>query len=97
MTAPEIELKVREIISKKFNVPIETIGPTSRLIDDLKVDSFGAVELMFELEEQFGLKIADSDIERVMSVEQIVAYLMEWLEKKKGEGEGEGGAKESTS
>jgi acyl carrier protein len=86
MTTQEIELKVREIISKKFNVPIETIGPKSRLIDDLKVDSFGAVELMFELEEQFGLKIADSDIERVLSVEQIVAYLEEWLEKKEGSG-----------
>ena len=81
MTPREIELKVKEIIAKKFGVPVDTILPETRLVEELKVDSFGAVELMFELEEAFGLSIPDSDIQRVLCVKDIVNYLSEWLEK----------------
>jgi len=81
MTPAEIQSKVTEIISKKFNVPVETITPATRLVDDLKIDSFGAVELMFELEDAFGLSIPDSDIQRVLCVKDIVVYLSEWLAK----------------
>jgi acyl carrier protein len=81
MTNQEIELKVREIISKKLDLELGKIGAESRLAEDLGVDSFGAVELMFELEEAFGLKIPDADIEQVRSVKDIVAYLSNWLDK----------------
>jgi len=86
MTPPEIELKVKEIISRKFGAPLGTINPETRLVEDLKVDSFGAVELMFELEEAFGLSIPDSDIQRVLCVKDIVGYLSEWLEKQAADG-----------
>jgi len=82
MTPQEIELKVREIISKKFDVPLEKIKLETRLAEDLRVDSFGAVEFMFEIEEAFGLDIPDSDVELVRSVKDVVRYLSEWLEKK---------------
>jgi len=82
MTNQEIEQKVREILSKKFDVELVKISSESRLAEDLGVDSFGAVELMFELEEVFGLKIPDSDIEHVRKVSDVVAYLQEWLGKK---------------
>jgi len=82
MTSAEIEQTVRAIISKKFGVPLDQIDSQTRLIDDLKVDSFGAVELMFELEEAFGLSIPDSDIQHVRCVKDIVQYLGEWLDKK---------------
>ena len=83
MPPQEIEQKVKEIISKKFNVSLDKIGAETRLVEDLRVDSFGAVELMFEIEEAFGLSIPDSDLDRVQSVKDIVAYLTEWIEKKK--------------
>ena len=86
MTPLEIELKVKEIISKKFGVPLDTINAETRLVEDLKIDSFGAVELMFELEEMFGLSISDSDIQRVRTVKDIVGYLSEWLAKQPAKG-----------
>jgi len=81
MPIDEIDLKVRKILSEKLNVGIETITGDSRLAEDLGVDSFGAVELMFEIEEAFQLKIPDSDIEQVRSVKDIVAYLDGFLNK----------------
>jgi acyl carrier protein len=81
MTNQAIELKVREIISKKLDVELGKISAETRLAEDLGVDSFGAVELMFEIEEAFGLKIPDSDIEHVRSVNDIVLYLRSWSDK----------------
>ncbi len=82
MTPQEIEKKVVEVLSKKFNVGAEKIRPETKLAEDLGVDSFGAVELMFELEEAFNLKIADSDIEHIKCVKDIVDYLVTWTAKK---------------
>jgi acyl carrier protein len=81
MTDQEIEQKVREILSKKIGVELGKIKPESRLAQDLGVDSFGAVELMFEIEEAFALKIPDSDIDQVHTVKDIVAYVSVWLGK----------------
>jgi acyl carrier protein len=81
MTDQEIELKVREILSRKFGTELSKIRPESRLAQDLGVDSFGAVELMFEIEEAFALKIPDSDIDQVRTVKDIVAYVASWLAK----------------
>ncbi|MGA2444554.1 MAG: acyl carrier protein [Opitutaceae bacterium] len=81
MTNQEIEQKVKEILSKKLAVELNGINPQSRLALDLGVDSFGAVELMFEIEEAFGLKMPDSDFEHVRTVKDIVVYVATWLEK----------------
>ena len=81
MTTQEIDLKVRGILSKKLDIGMEKISSDSRLAEDLGVDSFGAVELMFEIEEAFELKIPDSDIEHVRSVRDIVVYLDGWINK----------------
>jgi len=78
---PEIERKVKEILSRKLDRKPEDIRGDSRLAEDLGVDSFGTVELMFEIEEAFGLQIPDSDIEPVRTVDDVVAYLAGWLEK----------------
>ncbi len=82
MTPQEIEKKVVDILSKKFGTEPSKISPETRLAEDLGVDSFGAVELMFELEEAFNLKIADSDIEHIKCVKDIVDYLVNWTAKK---------------
>jgi acyl carrier protein len=81
MTDQEIEQKVKEILSKKLGVELGKITSESRLAQDLGVDSFGAVELMFEIEEAFALKIPDSDIDQVRTVKDIVAYVSVWLGK----------------
>jgi acyl carrier protein len=81
MTNQDIEQKVREILAAKLGIGADTIRPDSRLAEDLGVDSFGAVELMFEIEEAFGLKIPDSEIGHVRSVDDIVAYLSGWLSR----------------
>lgn len=81
MNTSEIEQKVREIVAKKFDAQLETLTADTNLANDLGLDSFAAVELMFELEEAFDLKIPDSQIEHIRTIRDIVTYLDEWLQK----------------
>lgn len=81
MSPAETELKVRNIIAQKFDIPLDQVQVDTNLANELGLDSFAAVELMFELEESFGLKIADSEIEHIRTVRDIVVYVQQWLEK----------------
>ena len=81
MPNPDLELKIKELLARKLDRKVEDIWGESRLAEDLGVDSFGTVELMFEIEEAFGLQIPDTDIEPVRTVDDIVAYLQGWLDR----------------
>ena len=78
MTDLDRAQKVKEILAKKYSVPATSITEETRLAEDLGVDSFGALELMFDLEEAFALQIPDSQIEHIRTVKDVVDYLASW-------------------
>jgi acyl carrier protein len=43
----------------------------------LEADSLDLVELIMELEEQFGMEIPDEEAEKITTVEEAVDYVME--------------------
>jgi acyl carrier protein len=75
MTYSEIETTVKEIIAKQLTMDVSKISPESRLVDELGVDSFGSVEIAFELEEKFDLKIPDAALYEAKTVKNIVDYI----------------------
>ena len=72
MDYPELELKVREVVAKKLDVDIETIGLHSLLGQDLGMDCFTSIELAFALEDQFSVKIPEAGIYRTMEIKDII-------------------------
>jgi len=78
MNTQEIEQRIIALLAKKLEVDSSKITAETRLAEDLGVDSFGAVELMFEIEEAFGLKIPDSEIEHVRKVSDITGYIVKY-------------------
>ena len=48
---------VKEILSKRLDIDSEKILRTSYFKDDLGMDSFAAVEVIFEIEDKFGTKV----------------------------------------
>ena len=82
MDRAEIESKVKNTLANKFDIAIDKIKATSSLKDDLGIDSFGAIELIFEVEEKFGINIPEQDMKEVKIVQNIVEYLYNRLEKK---------------
>lgn len=64
--------QVKSLIAKEFGVDAGKLERSTRLVEDLNIDSLDAVELMMRLEETFGFKIDDAEATRLKSVDDIV-------------------------
>jgi acyl carrier protein len=54
--APETFERVRESVAKYLEIPADSVQPDSKLAD-LGLDSLGALELIFELEETYNIDV----------------------------------------
>jgi len=70
-----IEAKVIEVLADKLSIDVEKIKPDSLLMDDLGLDSLGAIEMLFDLESEYDIDIPDEDAEGFKRLRDIVAYL----------------------
>jgi acyl carrier protein len=75
MTYSDVETTVKEILAKQLTMDVAKINLDSRLVEDLGIDSFGSVEVAFELEEKFSLKIPDAALYEAKTVRHIVDYI----------------------
>lgn len=71
----EIESKVVEIIVDKLGVDAAEVKSEASFTNDLGADSLDTVELIMELEKEFGVTIPDSDAEKIQTVGDAVAYI----------------------
>ena len=67
--------KIREVVAKKFKVQAQNLKPTTRLREDLNVDSLDAVELIMELEDTFKVKIGDDEAQKLKTIGDIVNFI----------------------
>ena len=66
---------VRKNIARQLDIPEESITMESRLIEELKADSLDVVELIMDLEQQYGIEIPDDDLQNIHTVGDIVNYI----------------------
>ena len=67
--------KVKDIIIDKLGVDEEKINSDASFVDDLGADSLDTVELIMQLEEEFGIEIPDDDAEKITTVQAAIDYL----------------------
>lgn len=67
--------KVAKIIAEELNANAESITMETRLVEDLGADSLDAVEIMFALEEEFGMEIEDDAAQTIKTVGDLVKYI----------------------
>jgi len=67
----EVVEKVRTVLAKMLHVDTEAIRADSKLQDELGIDSFYAVELLFELEDQYQIEIPDDDAKAFRTVQDV--------------------------
>ena len=63
---------VYKIIKDILTDDVEKIKPESKLIDDLGADSLTAVEIVMEIEKELGVDIDDSEVEKIVTVQDII-------------------------
>lgn len=67
--------KIRNMIAKQMDIPAESITEDSRLGEDLKADSLDLVELVMDLEQEYGVQVPEDALPSIKTVGDIVAFL----------------------
>ena len=67
--------KVKEVIMDKLGVDEDKINIEASFVDDLGADSLDTVELIMQLEEEFGMEIPDEEAEKLTTVGSAVDYI----------------------
>jgi acyl carrier protein len=75
LSSQEIFSRVVAILVREFDVSANEISMQTNLEADLDLDSLDAVALASWVEEDLGLALTDDEIERMRSVDQIVAVI----------------------
>jgi len=69
--------RVIEIICTQLGVKKESVSFESSFVNDLQADSLDTVELMMELEEEFGVSIPDEEAQQITTVGKAIKYIEE--------------------
>jgi len=83
MVEDEIAEKVKKIIEEQLMVDESEITEDATFIDDLGADSLDVVEMIMELEDEFGIEIPDEDAEKITTVGEAIEYIRKLVEEKK--------------
>ncbi|MGJ8648585.1 MAG: acyl carrier protein [Marinomonas colpomeniae] len=68
----EVFEKVSGALQELFELSADDIKPSSKLYEDLDIDSIDAVDLVVELKKMTGKKINPDDFKSVRTVEDVV-------------------------
>ena len=82
LSKDDIASKIKEITSEQLGVDESQITPEAKFVDDLGADSLDTVELVMALEEEFDLEISDEEAEKLTTVNRVVSYIEDCLDKK---------------
>ncbi|MDO1447567.1 acyl carrier protein [Rhodocytophaga aerolata] len=70
-----VHQKVSKMLIDKLSIEASQITPNANFIKDLGIDSLDYIELIMEFEQEFNIRIPDTEGEQIKTVGQAVAYI----------------------
>ena len=67
--------KMKSIIAEQLNIDASEITLESNFKDDLNADSLDLFEMVMALEDNYGVEIPSEDLEKLLTVGDVVKYL----------------------
>ena len=76
LTREDVLQRIRTHLTDELGVEDAAIREDSRFKEDLEADSLDLVELVMELEDGYGIRIAEDEAERIKTVGQAVDFVL---------------------
>lgn len=67
--------KIKELIAKQLNKPVEEISEEKDVVKDLGADSLDVVEMLMGLEEEFNITVPEEDAVNIKTVGDIIKLI----------------------
>ncbi len=73
--ASAVETRVKEIVCELLGVSESDVTLDASFLEDLGADSLDIVELVMALEEAYDTEIADEEVEKIRTVQDVVSFV----------------------
>jgi acyl carrier protein len=84
--ANDLETRVIRVIADTQKIPTESVGK-EKTFEDLKIDSLDGINIVFALENEFGINIPDDGVQSMRSIGETVEGVRKLLALKTAESE----------
>ena len=78
-TMSEIEARVKAFLVEKFGVSESEVTSEANFTNDLSADALDRVELIMEIEDEFGISIPEDQAEKIATVGDAVKFVEEMV------------------
>jgi acyl carrier protein len=76
-TRGEIERRVKQVIANAANIDEKKMKSNLHLQNDLGIDSFTSIEMIYSAEDEFGISISDAELANVTTINDIVDIIQQ--------------------
>jgi acyl carrier protein len=73
----ELFQRVQAVVAEQLGVDQEQVTPEAEFVQDLNADSLDLVELIMQLEEEFGIEISDEEASNIVTVNDALEFIQE--------------------
>ncbi|NOY09991.1 MAG: acyl carrier protein [Spirochaetes bacterium] len=86
MDKKEIQDKLVDILGRHTQIDTANVNPDQHLKYDLGLDSLDVAEMVYEIEEEFGISISDESAEKIQKISDTVDFIYDQLQSAGQEG-----------
>ena len=79
MTKQELIEKVNSVLAEEFEKEVKELTPDANIKQTLELDSLSLVDMVALIEEEFGVKIASSELVKIQTFQALYDYLEEHM------------------
>ena len=83
-TADQIRAEVKRLVANVTEREPDEISDTAHYMDELRVDSLMAMEVMIAVDKKFKIDIPEEEFNKATNVNESVAMVEKWLAERNG-------------